>query len=235
MMKYIIFILFIASQACGQVSSGFTLNSGLPYGWLYLDSSESGVVLIDTATYYPGDLIFAPDTNKFARFAGNSTTTRLYLSSIGNGTHPDSLSWQSVPMPTYVHSQTYTAFGTLMASSGMLGLAISITPSASGTVVVNVTGSSVHSDTTGYSVQYEIRYGTGTAPLISAAAAGTLAAHGTLDSNISGTSRAPSIPFAANATITGLSVGTTYWFDLYISEGEATTPADITVIINEEP
>lgn len=106
------------------------------------------------------------------------------------------------------------------ATGLMAGLAVSFTPAASGRVLV-VVSLNWNNGSTGSVASFQIRYGTGTAPTNGAALTGSTA--GSLISNRSPNGTDPQAG-AASGTATGLSVGTTYWFDLsQASDGGSTT------------
>jgi hypothetical protein len=92
----------------------------------------------------------------------------------------------------------------------MLGLAGSVTPNSTGKIAFQVSGNAFNS-TAADGESLQIRYGTGTAPTNGAASAGT--SIGAAQSMGTGTSTLPNT-FTLQATVSGLNVGTAYWFDL---------------------
>jgi len=96
----------------------------------------------------------------------------------------------------------------------MQGLGGSITPTKSGTVLVIVSGVVNICHICEDGIQYQIHYGTGTAPSNGAAMTGTAIGQIQSEQGIEGTQSADTIPFSTSALITGLTVGTTYWVDL---------------------
>jgi len=99
----------------------------------------------------------------------------------------------------------------------MQGLAGLITPARSGNVLILISGTITASNNTiAYGVQYQISYGTSTAPTSNSALAGTQV--GTVqkyENQSSGITAADVfIPFSTHAVVTGLTVGTAYWIDL---------------------
>lgn len=94
----------------------------------------------------------------------------------------------------------------------MLGLANSFTPQFSGKVAVIVAGR-FSTNTAGVYCLAQIRYGTGTAPANGGAAVGTAIGNQSWSINALTTANIY-IPFACVAIITGLTIGTAYWFDL---------------------
>jgi len=100
----------------------------------------------------------------------------------------------------------------------MQGLAGVITPTHSGNVHVTIQGTiyGTSSTITGNGIGYAIAYGTGSAPANGDAATGTVGG-GTgqlLWLPIAPVAAIFYTPFSINAWITGLSIGTAYWFDL---------------------
>lgn len=98
----------------------------------------------------------------------------------------------------------------------MQGLAGSITPARSGNVLVVISGNTVVSATTGgLGVNYQLSYGTGTAPGSNATLAGTqVGAVQTYKNPTTVVVADVSAPFSIQAVITGLTVGASYWLDL---------------------
>ena len=113
---------------------------------------------------------------------------------------------------------------TAIASVGtlvMLGLAGSITPQATGRVLVICTGVVGNTTAAGDGVSFQLSYGTGTAPTNAATLTGTQV--GALKAFV-GSTTAGQQGFACSWIITGLSVPgsggatttTTYWLDLAV-------------------
>lgn len=105
---------------------------------------------------------------------------------------------------------TNTPTGTVSTSFVMLGLARSITPSSTGTVVVVMDGSCAN-NTLGDGGTYQLAWGTGGAPANGAAAAGTVV--GPAPRVLFAAANDPD-PFSITRVITGLTPGTAYWLDL---------------------
>jgi hypothetical protein len=99
----------------------------------------------------------------------------------------------------------------------MQGLAGSITPKGSGTVLIIITGTIIAptGTTAGLGIQYQISYGTGGAPSNAGALAGTQIGQVQEYTN-AGTVTAADvhIPFCIQAIVAGLTAGTAYWIDL---------------------
>lgn len=99
----------------------------------------------------------------------------------------------------------------------MQGLAGAITPKKSGSVLVTITGTLVHSAATvNVGAIWQISHGTGTAPTSNAVLTGTQDGN-TVQSKLATAATAAadvSVPFSITALITGLTVGTAIWIDL---------------------
>lgn len=103
--------------------------------------------------------------------------------------------------------------GTTSTSGVMCGLGsvCAINPSFSGRVRINVMGSMANG-TAGNSCQIVLAFGTGAPPANGVAATGTTIGNGVALTNTP--SATFSVPFNAEGTVGGLTLGTTYWFDL---------------------
>ena len=116
------------------------------------------------------------------------------------------------------NSSTSTSGGATTQTSPqrMAGLGVTFTPARTGTVMVTFCGSALVSTTaSGNGIQVKASYGTGAAPAANAPLTGTQ--FGALLTIIVGWATAAGvayIPFSKTVVITGLTVGTTYWFDL---------------------
>jgi hypothetical protein len=115
-----------------------------------------------------------------------------------------------------------SSFGTtssttpIMAGSGSVN-SWALTPAHSTRVRVTVTGT-IFQGTSGIFAEAQLRYGTGTAPTAGAADTGTAA--GSIVQFVP-TGASARAPFSLSAIITGLTAGTTYWFDVayFVSSG----------------
>src|SRR5262252_2302830 len=99
----------------------------------------------------------------------------------------------------------------------MCGLGATITPNASGKCAIIIAGVALNSTTNGGTINVSGRYGTGTAPVAGAADTGTpfgITQH--LNTAVTG-GNILQIGFTVMAVVTGLAVGTPYWFDLALS------------------
>lgn len=102
------------------------------------------------------------------------------------------------------------------ASYKMQGLAGTITPASSGTVLLAISGTVTSAtNTSGDGISYQLSYGTGAAPANAATLAGTqVGTIQTYKNPTAVTAANVAVPFAVHAVVTGLSVGTAYWIDL---------------------
>ena len=110
----------------------------------------------------------------------------------------------------FVSSTPINPTGTANGSQVMAGLAVAFTPHSSGRVLV-IVSMTLYNTTAGDGAQAQIRYGTGTAPTNAAAATGTTAGN-----VVSATSSGANafVGGVCSTVVSGLSVGTAYWFDL---------------------
>lgn len=114
----------------------------------------------------------------------------------------------------------------------MLGAAGSITPKATGVILIVINGDGRNATAAdGYKVQ--ISYGTGSAPTNGAALTGTQVGGAVTCSRAQ--AAAGQVPFSTNAIVTGLTVGTAYWIDLAFATvvGGTATIADISLSVIE--
>lgn len=137
-------------------------------------------------------------------------------------------------------SNTYKNFAgaslgnTASATKTMRGAAWALTPSGSGTVHITVTGYTTNSLLGNASINGA--YGTGAAPTVGAALTGT-AFYGTdILSTSANSGASPAVPFTVDFEVTGLTVGTPYWFDLSLGSSSGTSALTWTsVVITEKP
>jgi hypothetical protein len=92
-----------------------------------------------------------------------------------------------------------------------LGSGWTLTPNRSGKVLVIVSGAAANSSNGGFT--YRIRYGTGAAPANGAALTGSGGSVGV--TNIPPVGIA--VPFTTQFVVSGLTLGTAYWFDLALA------------------
>jgi len=158
--------------------------------------------------------------------AGTGTSGQVYQSkgagSLGTWTSPNTLN-ANPANPT----------GTTNTAGVMMGLNQSITPSGSGVFMVIISGDLINSNKND-GAYAEITYGTGTAPSNGAALTGTKVGS-TLHLSAAGATNG-SNPFSCSAIVSGLTVGTKYWFDLHLASTTGTgtaSAANLTVSIYE--
>ena len=103
--------------------------------------------------------------------------------------------------------------GTTSLTGVMMGLAGAFTPSTTGRLFLMISGTCSNTTATD-GVSFQIRYGTGTAPANAASLTGT--ATGSAGSaTIAATNNKEQ--FNLQALITGLVIGTAYWYDLSLA------------------
>ncbi len=100
---------------------------------------------------------------------------------------------------------------TTSTSGAMAGLAGSFTPTATGKVLILISGD-IRNSGNNDGAKAQIRYGTGAAP--SNAAALTGSAVGGAVQYLNTSNNTVRTPFALNAVVTGLTIGTAYWLDI---------------------
>lgn len=142
--------------------------------------------------------------------------------------------WQPLE-PVIVNAQSTPAnpTGTANTTGVMMGLGALFTPVKSGSVMVMITGS-LTNNTASDGAKGQIRYGTGAAPANGAALTGT--AVGNQPRALNNASTAALVtPVAFIAIITGLTLGTQYWFDIGLAAitGGTATLTDVTVDVIE--
>lgn len=114
--------------------------------------------------------------------------------------------------------------GTRSTTAVMMGIAGSITPTNSGTVLIIVSGTISNSKKANFSL-VQLLIGTGLAPANAAKLTGT--AQGTQLRATVTVANTDDVPFALNAVVTGLTVGTTYWLDIALASSNTNSLASI--------
>ena len=139
------------------------------------------------------------------------------------GVNPSAYTATRAASNTQPANPSATASATLV----MMGLAAALTPTGSGKVLVTVTGSAF-TNTAAVFGNFGGRYGTGTAPVNGAAVTGTRFGAGA-DPNFRAPSIGSTVPaqIALTDVITGLTLGTAYWFDLALSTSNASDTAQV--------
>ena len=97
----------------------------------------------------------------------------------------------------------------------MMGLAFQITPILTGRLAVSIAGA-VSNSTAMDGADVLLKYGSGTPPSNGDAATGTNVTHAQPGVVNNANSAAITVPFSITGIVTGLSLGTTYWFDAAI-------------------
>lgn len=120
---------------------------------------------------------------------------------------------------------------TSTASKVMMGIGASFTPRTGARLLVTISGD-IRSSVSANGAQFQMRYGTGTAPANGDADAGT--AFGNRE-NLLAASNGNRVPFSHSSLLTGLVGGTTYWFDeaLQAISGGTATMANMRIVIVE--
>jgi len=193
------------------VGNGAGLTNLNPGGNI-ITNNATGVILSGTftnGTYYGngGGLtnLTIPTTNNLV--ATNDTT---WFARKG------ALSVMFTPAnPTTTTSNTYVMMG--------LGSTLVFTPSATGIVEFTIDGDVGNQSAA--STYFLPAYGTGTAPTNGAAATGTTA--GNTSVQYATSSSLITCPFSRTVIVTGLAVGTTYWFDMQVKSGTSGQHATI--------
>lgn len=109
--------------------------------------------------------------------------------------------------------------GTTSTTLVMMGLAGTITLQGSGRILLMLSGDCAN-DTTGSGIGVQLSYGTGTAPSNGGALAGTQVGGLVTFTALTGVT---SVPFALQAIVSSLTVGTAYWLDAAVKAVTAGT------------
>lgn len=159
-----------------------------------------------------------PPLGTFSGCVANNTPAALGGFTLGTNAPPGSVAFFSPAAPTATASTTAVMMG--------LGATIAYTPKSTGKVRVIINGV-VGNLTAAVAVTGSGRYGTGTAPANGVAFTGTAFPSGTKNWKSNGTP--PALDFTILGLISGLAIGTAYWFDLAISTA---TGADVAEVLN---
>ena len=115
--------------------------------------------------------------------------------------------------PASAHSTPANPTGTASTSLVQMGLGGTITPNSSGKVLFIISGD-VQNSTAGDGFLYQTRYGSGAGPANGVAVTGTaVSGQTTCVPNSTGNAA----PFSTQGVVTGLTVGTAYWYDLALA------------------
>jgi hypothetical protein len=129
-----------------------------------------------------------------------------------------------------VQDTTVTATaGTVSTAGIMAGLGASVTPSTTGRLLLMISGYQTSSVAGAFSACLGFRYGTGTAPVHGAAVAGT-AVPNCPNTYAHSTTANATVPFSIQAILTGLTVGTTYWIDVWYGSSSASSTAKLNTV-----
>jgi hypothetical protein len=156
------------------------------------------------STYATGDTLYASAANTLSKIT-IGTAGQTYTPVGGIPTWVTNGNAQSTPADP---ATTVSLVGVMM------GLAGSVTPTKSGTVLIVISGD-MDNGTANNGAQVQIRTGTGVAPVNGAALTGTTGG-GLVKMTITsgGTGTTSRVPFSLNCLITGLAVGTAVWIDV---------------------
>jgi hypothetical protein len=197
---------FMRSDAAPAVQSGTNAVQGIVRGDGTTISCTAGVCTANNVTLptptRAGDIIYW-NGSAWVTIAGNNSGTGILAE---NATGVPSF-FKPATLQSTVFSNTSTTSAT--AVMGGFGSGCTMTPTLTGRVTISFTGwGNINTSTA--SLNYQLRYGTGTAPVAGAAASGTTVG-GALILNVT----SPNVgTVSANGTITGLTPGTAYWFDI---------------------
>ena len=123
------------------------------------------------------------------------------------------------PLPNWTQKTPSDPTGTTSTSLVMMGLAGSITPNSTGRIMIFLSGD-CSNNTTADGVGVQISYGTGTAPSNGGSLAGTQIGGLVTFTALTGVL---TVPFALNAAVQNLVLGTAYWIDLALKAITANT------------
>jgi len=145
------------------------------------------------------------------------------------------LGWVWQKGRNYLQANPSNPTSTSSTSFKMMGLGstLKLTPNFSGTVIIKI-DSEAKNTVDGNGIQFEIYYGTGTAPSNGSPTTGTQVGP-TFERDFWGQNA--TVGFGTNLKITGLTVGTAYWFDIALrslgSGGSNATIQNIEFYIEE--
>jgi hypothetical protein len=137
-------------------------------------------------------------------------------------------------LPAFASSQSTPSnpTGTTDTTGKMMGLAGTITPTASGKILLIISGTIFNPTAIADGAKVQASYGTGTAPTNGAAITGTQC--GGRPQYIAATT-AQKVPFSVNCVITGLTLSTAYWLDVTLAAITAGTATinDVSISAHE--
>jgi hypothetical protein len=189
-----------ASNIQGAGLVGF--NSSLIYPANTVGSAFSSYALLSSSPVFIGSVTATNFIGSGAGLTANSIPITSIVSSSSNAviTTSRALSATSSAAPT----------GTASTTSVMMAAGGAITPILSTRVLFTVSGQMANA-TSGDGATIDLRYGTGTAPINGAAVTGTLVGIAQTATSISAAQKSG---FSISYPITGLTIGTAYWFDI---------------------
>ena len=114
---------------------------------------------------------------------------------------------------TTAQSSPTNPTGTTSTTAVMMGVAGSIRMQGSKRILIMISGD-ISNDTTTDGVTARLSYGTGTAPVNGAALTGTQVGTAVSFTALTGVL---TVPFAIQAIVSGLTLGTLYWIDLAVA------------------
>jgi len=213
---------------------------------LCVNGAASATAFISTVATGTAPFTVASTTqvlNLHAATAGGIATSGTANQLWGMNSGGTAQGWQtSSAGATRAATQNNVAFPTGPASISsytMQGLAASITPAVSGNILITISGEIYGGSLTaaGDGINYNIAYGTGTAPTNGAASTGTAPNSSTYYTNpTTVTSTDVSVPFSTTAVVTGLTLNTAYWVDLQakaqIATGFSLRQVSVSIIEN---
>lgn len=202
-----------------------SVTSGTPAGWTNdvfgsISSPVSTIGIADDITQTSPGTVGAPSRTLSASMFFSTISVALKPAPGPPGT-PTFRALVNADLPAAATAQSQPSNPTAPASTStfaMQGLAGSITPTRSGTVLVTISGTVVAptGTTVNNGISYQISYGTGTAPVNAAALTGTQV--GTVQTSTQAAlvvaAADINVPFSTTAIVTGLTLGTPYWIDL---------------------
>jgi len=174
----------------------------------------------------PQGKVYAPQGSLYMRRDNTGPSTALYVKTTVVTLNTGWYAISTVQAATY-NGTVASPTGTSSSTQVMLGLAGSVTPAVTGSVLLIISGVWKNGSGASNGLTYSLYTGTGTAPANGAALTGTLRSAAP-----QATSPAANVnvPFSIQAIVTGLTLETAYWFDLAFSSTSGTnTISGVTV------
>lgn len=205
--------------AAGGTVTSIIAGTGLSGGTI---TSSGTIALANATTSVIGGV--KPDGTIITISAGAITVAKASSSLFGvakvdNTTITASAGVISTSTPNFYQAQPSNPTGTTSTTGVMMGLAGTITPNATGVVAFDIVGACTNSSTFATSTM-QIRYGTGAAPTNGGALTGTAIGAAVANSACNATNLSA---FALSATVSGLTLGTAYWFDIELFASTTTS------------